>query len=856
MKKGILEEEGLSDEEDQEYTQQDAEKDFVSSDYESTEEEEEEGGESSAEESSGDEASKKKRSKSIKGNKKKKRSRLSKFIEEEAEEESEEEEEAEEEEEDEITKQFLAPEGEEAEGAEAEEEVGPTASEYRKLFRERFEKEEIDIEAEEDRLRKLYGRVKLYRKRNKASLAAVGEEEEIPQQFLLPTPSDPKLWLVKCKIGKEKSIVYQLMRTFIDLQADSPMQIFSCIARDNLKGYIYVEAHKASEVARAVEAAHLIHMVYCGPNGNKCAFVPLEEMHQVLSISGKASANASYTIPRLGSFIRIKKGLYSGDLGQVVEVPEDEFIGENLRTVRIKVKLVPRLFSTVPGKRPDPKLFDPEEANQHHPVTRSRGFWIYERESYKNGLLLKDFYLSSIQVDSVIPKPKEVEMLGEEAHGGLSDKITSVLKKGDRVIVTEGEFINMIGNIKEITVEEPQISEAGAEENISVLPITWIKIQPQKKHDVEEIIVESKQICRYFTAGDRVVLMEEENTPTAIIISFSPSSKSLVVFNEDLGQIDVEMDKVSTEVSSGTAIKRDDKQSLKDLRKLANIPDSEDGSSQHMHTQSQRGRWSGPPLRSLLGKSVSIAYGPYKGYMGIVKQIEEQTGSAKVELHTNSKLVTVPRDRIIFKGAIEGGVPSGGDFKHPLKTPSWTPSASKTPAWTASKTPTWSAASGGKTPSWRDADGKTPAWRSSTSKTPSWEPQPVARQSAKTPTWQPAQQVSQPQPAPTQASSLAFKFISEGALVFFKDQGYSVSSTDTDYKAIVLENEAGGQTTIGDATLLKPQPPAKRDRAMIYGDGSMLKGTVIGLDGPEAVVKIDGSGEFKIIKASTLVKLK
>jgi transcription antitermination factor NusG len=860
MKKSILEEE-FSDEEDQEYTQNDAEKDFVPSDYESSSSENDHGSdeeEEEEEETSEEETRKGKRTKPAK--KPKKRSKLNRFIEEEAEEESEEEEE--EEEDDEITKQFLAPEGEEAEGTELEEEVGPTASEYRKQFRERFEKEEIDIEAEEDRLRKLYGRVKLFRKRNKTALAAGGEEEEIPQQFLLPTPSDPKLWLVRCKIGKERAIVHQLMRAFVELQnLDTPLQILSCTARDNLKGYIYIEAHKATAVAQAIESAHLIHMVYCGPSGNKCTFVPLEEMPQVINITGRAAVSAALSIPRLGSFVRIKKGLYIGDLGQVVEVPEDEFLGENLRTVRIKLKLVPRLFSSVPGRRPEAKLFDPEEANQHHAVTRSRGFWMYERESFKNGLLFKDFYLSSIQTESVHPKPKEMEMLGEEDHEGtLTEAPEIILNKGDRVIVTEGEFINIIGSVKDINVEESQAAE-GDGDNVNILPVVWIKIIPEKKHEIEEIIVESKQLCKYFTTGDRVVLTEEENTPTAIVISFSPANKSLVVFNESLGQIEVDMDKVSTKIVSGTAIAKDDKQSLKELRRLANITEDEERPSQH--TQTQKSRFPGPPIRSLLGKSVSIAYGPYKGYMGIVKQIEEQTGNVKVELHTNSRLVSVPRDRIVFKGAMEGNAPIGGEFKHPAKTPAWSSSTSKTPAWSGStgKTPAWSAktptwgAPGGKTPSWRDAEGKTPAWRSTTSKTPSWEPQPVARQSAKTPTWQPAQQASQapveiPQPSATP------KFVSEGALVLYNDQEYSISSADDTQKPIILKNEAGETTNIDDASLLKPIAPAKRDRAMIFGDGSMLKGTVIGLDGPEAVVKIDGSGEFKIIKASTLVKLK
>lgn len=47
-----------------------------------------------------------------------------------------------------------------------------------------------------------------------------GEEmsDEITQQTLLPGVKDPNLWMVKCRIGEEKSTVLLLMRKFITYQ--------------------------------------------------------------------------------------------------------------------------------------------------------------------------------------------------------------------------------------------------------------------------------------------------------------------------------------------------------------------------------------------------------------------------------------------------------------------------------------------------------------------------------------------------------------------------------------------------------------------------------------------------------------
>lgn len=57
-----------------------------------------------------------------------------------------------------------------------------------------------------------------------------------------------------------------------------------------------------------------------------------------------------------------------------------------------------------------------------------------------------------------------------------------------------------------------------------------------------------------------------------------------------------------------------------------------------------RGRGAGRDM-SLIGKTVRVVMGPYKGYVGIVKDATEDT--ARVELHTTCTTISVDRSRLV-----------------------------------------------------------------------------------------------------------------------------------------------------------------------------------------------------------------
>ncbi|KAL4929128.1 transcription elongation factor spt5 [Aspergillus undulatus] len=135
-----------------------------------------------------------------------------------------------------------------------------------------------------------------------------------------------------------------------------------------------------------------------------------------------------------------------------------------------------------------------------------------------------------------------------------------------------------------------------------------------------------------------------------------------------------------------------------------------------------------PPSRNfgrdrLLGKTVLVRKGPFKGLVGIVKDTTDV--QARVELHSKNKLVTIPKELLVVKDPVTGQtidisrgrggprVPQGGSAAPPSgwqggRTPMAAADSSRTPAWgglASSRTPAWGGAGlGSRTPAWK-ADG-------------------------------------------------------------------------------------------------------------------------------------------------------
>ncbi len=182
--------------------------------------------------------------------------------------------------------------------------------------------------------------------------------EYVPTQGLQPSLLDPKLWMVKTKPGKEREAVVHIMnRFFLKRELGESLNIYSVVAPDHTKGFIFVEADKEPHVRAAI---HGIPNVF----SFKTTLVPLEQMTSVLRVSG----DAVDVVP--GMWVRMKRGMNTGDLAMVT--------GMDSSGTKLEVKFLPRLVleELQPEKggkkrkkidmanRPAPRPFNPDEVKR------------------------------------------------------------------------------------------------------------------------------------------------------------------------------------------------------------------------------------------------------------------------------------------------------------------------------------------------------------------------------------------------------------------------------------------------------------------------------------------------------------
>ncbi|CAH8377739.1 unnamed protein product [Eruca vesicaria subsp. sativa] len=321
-----------------------------------------------------------------------------------------------------------------------------------------------------------------------------GEElTAVDQQALLPSVRDPKLWMVKCAIGREREVAVCLMQKAID--RGSNFKIRSVIALDHLQNYIYVEADMEAHVKEAIKGMRSIFA------NHKILLVPIREMADVLSVKSKTVELARDT------WVRMKLGIYKGDLAQVVDV-------DDVRR-KVTVKLIPRIdLQHLADKQegrpivkkkafvPPPRFMNVDEARELHiRVERRRDRMTGDYFENIDGLLFKDGFLykqvstKSISTQNVTPTFDELERFKKANENGEIDFVDmSTLfanrkkghfMKGDEVIVIKGDLKNLKGWVEKVD-----------EENVLIRSDTKGLHNP--------LAVNEKELCKYFEPGNHV----------------------------------------------------------------------------------------------------------------------------------------------------------------------------------------------------------------------------------------------------------------------------------------------------------------------------------------------------------------
>ncbi|KAK8965315.1 hypothetical protein KSP40_PGU017846 [Platanthera guangdongensis] len=333
----------------------------------------------------------------------------------------------------------------------------------------------------------------VYERYAKSSHIEYGDDAtEVEQQALLPSVKDPNLWMVKCAIGRERETAICLMQKFIDRPE---LQIRSVIALDHLKSYIYVEASKEAHVKEACKGLRTIY------NSAKVMLVPIKEMTDVLSVESKTIELSRDT------WVRMKLGIYKGDLAKVVDV-------DNVRQ-KVTVKLIPRIDLQLLANKlenrdvvkkkafvPPPRFFNVDEAREMHiRVERRRDkdtgefFEMVENMMFKDGFLYKTVSMKSIRSQNIQPTFDELEKFrkpGDDADGDMASLSTLIsnrkkghFMKGDAVVVVRGDLKNLKGWVEK--VEEDTVH-----------------MKPDMPGLPKTLSLNEKQLCKHFQLGDHV----------------------------------------------------------------------------------------------------------------------------------------------------------------------------------------------------------------------------------------------------------------------------------------------------------------------------------------------------------------
>lgn len=332
---------------------------------------------------------------------------------------------------------------------------------HRELDRRRELEASLDAEKQAEILRERYGK--------RAPTRGYGDMAVVPKRLLLPSVDDPGIWAVRCKEGKEREVIFSIMRRVEErLGTKNEVPITSAFERAGpnsvMKGYIYVEARRQNDIMLALDG---ILNVY--PRSNMI-LVEIKDMPDLLRVNKTPNLEP-------GAWVRLKRpSKHAGDLAQVLDVTENG--------LEARVRFIPRLDygvrddslitgdgkrkrPGVPGPRPPQRLFSEAEARKRNPrnVTGNpqTNSWSYMGDDFENGFQVKDIKIQLLDVTNVNPSLDEVTKFAGGSDDGTENldlkALASSLKDssanvayvpGDVIEVYEGEQRGVVGKAVDV----------------------------------------------------------------------------------------------------------------------------------------------------------------------------------------------------------------------------------------------------------------------------------------------------------------------------------------------------------------------------------------------------------------------
>ena len=278
------------------------------------------------------------------------------------------------------------------------------AAQQRVAQRHEKNKEMLDQNAEEIAARfqerhKQEQRAKVQMQKQRQEWVEGGYKQQynpVMQQSLLPTITDPKIFMFKCKNGMEMQLVRSILLKTVDMRNQNPgsfLKVKSAFCNSS-PGIVYVEALNekfAKEVTMGLRGMYQQGM----------SQIPTAEMTSVLNVYMKRRPL------KPGQWVRIKRGVLKGDLARVLGIYEGGS--------KAFIQAVPRPDYTNTAEaeaakklkgpntvRPSSRPFDSHELpmdkqdtiyTRMHPLDNTGSlepFQVYQNDYYRDGFLFKE----------------------------------------------------------------------------------------------------------------------------------------------------------------------------------------------------------------------------------------------------------------------------------------------------------------------------------------------------------------------------------------------------------------------------------------------------------------------------------
>ncbi|KAJ1609940.1 5kows transcription initiation protein SPT5 [Cryptosporidium canis] len=390
---------------------------------------------------------------------------------------------------------------------------------------------------------------------------------------VLPTSRDPKLWLVKVdRAGMERDICIALVQKAAECQKQGrELPILSAYVASSYRGYIYVEAEAPNFVNEALQG-------FTGVRLSSIKIIPVKEMTRVFSVDMQEKEQLMRE-----SWVRVRSGIYGGDLAQIYEVDEHE--------ANVILRLVPRL--DIPALirksqnsqdvtfsksriRPQAKLFDRDKVESLGGVvelTHLRGTVKFANQLFEQekGYLLKKMKSNRLIVgDAVQPTIDEIKRffgvsdLSEvdiDAKTLLKTQMPTSFFVGDTVTIVRGELIGIKAKVVSVN--------SGMNQSIEVLPVD------KSLGITEPILAPLDHVCKSFEVGDSVQVVEGVyEGESGLVTSFEKNGTIAVVYplsgSQPIKCPTNVLKKVSQDVAVTSGLSTVDGFSLDDLVQLYN----------------------------------------------------------------------------------------------------------------------------------------------------------------------------------------------------------------------------------------------------------------------------------------------